>query len=61
MPVLTSESIVGQSLTAFFGWDPMPDLLEFVAWAGYLIVVCYIYLRPVQPAPPAGQPVEARG
>lgn len=54
---LTSQSVVGQSLTAFFGWDPEPDLLEFVVWAGYLLGVGYFFMRGVAPA----RPVEARG
>jgi len=44
---LTSESVLGQFLTAFLGWDAKPDLLEFVAWAGYLLGVGYFFLRPV--------------
>ena len=55
---LTSASVVGQSLTAFFGWDPKPDLLEFAAWATYLLAVGYVFLRPVNAAPQ--RPVEAR-
>ncbi len=53
---LTSASFVGQTLTAFLGWDPKPDLLEFVAWAAYLVGVGYAFLRPVgAPAPrPSG-------
>ncbi len=58
---LTSESILGQSLTAFLGWDPQPDLLEFVAWAGYLLGVGYFFLRPVSPAPVRSSSAEAHG
>lgn len=57
--VLTSESVVGQSLTAFLGWDPQPDLLEFAAWAFYLLGIGYLFLRPVSPAP--ARTAEARG
>lgn len=56
--MLTSASVVGQSLTAFLGWDPKPDLLEFVAWAAYLLAVGYAFLRPVNAA--TQRPVEAR-
>lgn len=49
---LGSGSVIGQSLTAFLGWDPKPDLLEFVLWAAYLFGVGYVFLRPtVAPAP----------
>lgn len=44
--VLTSQSTVGQFLTALIGWDPKPDLLEFAAWASYLFGVGYVFLRP---------------
>ena len=44
--MLTSESSLGQFIIAFFGWDPKPDLLEFVLWAGYVSVVGYLFLRP---------------
>lgn len=56
--VLTSQSIIGQSLTAFFGWDPEPDLLEFVVWASYLLGVGYYFLRGVGAGPT--RPVEPR-
>lgn len=48
--VLTSQSTVGQFLTAFIGWDPKPDLLEFAAWACYLLGVGYVFLRPEKAA-----------
>jgi high-affinity iron transporter len=44
--MLTSESSLGQFIIAFFGWDPKPDLLEFVLWAVYVAVVGYLFLRP---------------
>lgn len=43
---LTGESYLGQFLIAFFGWDPKPDLLEFVVWAAYVVIVGYLFLRP---------------
>jgi high-affinity iron transporter len=43
--ILTAESFVGQFLTAFFGWDPKPDLLEFAAWAAYLLVIGKLFAR----------------
>lgn len=47
--MLTSESFFGQFLIAFFGWDPKPDFLEFMLWAGYVAVVGYFFLRPQRP------------
>ncbi len=56
---LSSGSMVGQSLTAFLGWDPKPDLLEFAAWAAYLLGVGYLFVRPE--AAPAPRSTEVRG
>jgi high-affinity iron transporter len=56
---LGSGSVIGQSLTAFLGWDPKPDLLEFVAWAAYLFGVGYVFLRPT--ATPQPRAAGARG
>lgn len=60
--VLGSGSLVGQSLTAFVGWDPQPDLLEFAAWATYLFGVGYAFLRPTAARAPrsAGAPGGSR-
>lgn len=56
---LTSQSVLGQFLTSFFGWDARPDLLEFAAWFAYLVGVGYAFLRPATPAP-AMNPTKAR-
>lgn len=55
---LTSESMLGQFLTAFFGWDARPDLLEFAVWATYILGVGYAFLRPAT-STPAVQPAKA--
>ncbi len=51
--LLTSQSIAGQLLTGFLGWDPKPDLIEFAAWAVYIAAIGYAFLRlaasPAQP------------
>jgi high-affinity iron transporter len=49
-PVLGEETLVSELLTAFFGWDPAANLLELLAWATYIVVVGYAFLRP-QPLP----------
>jgi high-affinity iron transporter len=45
-PIVGEEGLVSELLTAFFGWDPEANLLEFVAWAAYLLAVGYAFLRP---------------
>lgn len=50
LTLLTHQSLLGQFLVAFFGWDPKPDLLEFGVWLGYILVVGYFFLRPQGPA-----------
>jgi high-affinity iron transporter len=55
-PLVGGEGFVSELLTALFGWDPDANLLEFVAWATYLLAVGYAFLRP-QPLPEgAAQP-----
>lgn len=56
---LTGESVVGQFLTAFTGWDPKPDLLEFGVWFLYVVIIGFAFLRP-QTAP-ARQTAKASG
>lgn len=61
--LLTSESVIGQFLTAFLGWDAKPDLLEFAAWSVYVLWVGYDFLRPPRSkdTAKAARPAEARG
>ena len=49
-PVVGEEAFVSELLTAFFGWDPEANFLEFIAWATYLLAVGFAFLRP-QPLP----------
>ena len=49
-PVVGEEAFVSELLTAFFGWDPEANFLEFIAWASYLLAVGFAFLRP-QPLP----------
>jgi high-affinity iron transporter len=59
-PVIGEGALVSELLTAFLGWNPEATLLEFVAWATYLLVVGFAFLRPhplpesvtARPAPP---------
>lgn len=49
MPVLGATSAVGQFLGVLVGWDPRPDLLEFLVWLAYLVGVGYLFFRPQEP------------
>ncbi len=59
-PIIGEGALVSELLTAFLGWNPEATLLEFVAWATYLLVVGFAFLRPhplpesvaARPAPP---------
>ena len=49
-------------LRALFGYSSTPEWSTLIAWAVYLVVVLYLYTRPVRPTPrpsEAGQPVVA--
>jgi high-affinity iron transporter len=45
--VVNEDSHVGQFLTALFGYNGNPSLLEVVAWATYLVVALVFFLRPL--------------
>lgn len=49
-PIIGSETLVSELLTAFLGWNPEATLLQLLAWAAYLLSVGYIFLCP-QPMP----------
>jgi hypothetical protein len=59
-PMLGNGSLVSGLLTAFLGWNPEAHLLEFVAWAVYILWVGYAFLRPQPPAGGGARPAEAR-
>ena len=48
-------SIIGQMLRALFGYTSSPEVITFVVWLTYIVVVLTLFLRPVKsvPAPPA--------
>ncbi len=58
-PVVGEGALVSELLRAFVGWDPEANFLEFVAWAGYLLVVGFAFLRP-QPLPEGAASPAAR-
>jgi high-affinity iron transporter len=59
-PVVGEGSLVSELLTALFGWDAEANLLELVAWAVYILLVGYAFLRPQPPAGRVARPAEAR-
>jgi len=42
------STILGQTLRALFGYTSTPEVLTFVVWLTYIVVVLALYLRPVQ-------------
>ena len=48
--------IVGQLLRALFGYSSTPEWATLIAWITYVVVVLFLYTRPVRPseARPAG-------
>jgi high-affinity iron transporter len=60
--ILSHEDGIGQFLRALFGYSANPEVITFVAWAAYIVIVLALFLRPVRrpPAPVAAatsQPV----
>jgi high-affinity iron transporter len=46
---------IGQLLRALFGYSSNPEWITLLAWLAYVVVVMFLYLRPVKPA--ASKPV----
>ena len=44
--IVSEDSHVGRFLTALFGYNGDPSLLEVVAWATYLVVALSFFLQP---------------
>ena len=51
--------IIGQFLRALFGYSSQPEVTTLVVWAGYVVVVLALFLRPV--APPAPRVARSAG
>ena len=45
-PILPENSLLGLFLTAIFGYNANPSLLEVVAYFTYLIIILIIYFKP---------------
>jgi high-affinity iron transporter len=46
-------SVIGQMLRALFGYTSSPEVITFVVWLTYIVVVLALFLRPVKSAPVA--------
>ena len=53
------HSIVGQLLRALFGYTSSPEVITFVVWLTYVVVVLTLFLRPVKSVPSPPAPVAA--
>jgi high-affinity iron transporter len=42
--------VVGSILRALVGYTSTPEWITFVAWLAYVVIVLYLYTRPVRPA-----------
>jgi high-affinity iron transporter len=49
-------SVLGQFLHAVFGYTATPEVVTFVAWLTYVVVVLTLFLRPVKPIPRPATP-----
>jgi high-affinity iron transporter len=54
--VLPHKEGVGQFLRALFGYTSQPEWITLASWAGYIVAVLWLYLRPTPPHP--GAPAE---
>jgi high-affinity iron transporter len=44
--------VIGSILRALVGYTSTPEWITFLAWLGYVVVVLYLYTRPVRPSHP---------
>jgi high-affinity iron transporter len=51
-----SGNIIGQFLRAIFGYSATPEVTTFLVWLTYVVVVLYLFLRPMKPVAPAPAP-----
>ena len=42
--------VLGSILRALVGYTSTPEWITFLAWLGYIVVVLYLYTRPITPA-----------
>ena len=51
-PEAGALGVVGSILRALVGYTSTPEWITFVVWLGYLVVVLYLYTRPLRPSEP---------
>ena len=49
-PANGALGVIGSILRALVGYTSTPEWITFVAWLGYILVVLFLYTRPVRPA-----------
>jgi high-affinity iron transporter len=49
-PEAGALGVVGSILRALVGYTSTPEWITFLAWLGYIVVVLFLYTRPVAPA-----------
>jgi high-affinity iron transporter len=42
--------IIGSILRALVGYTSSPEWITFLSWLGYIVIVLFLYLRPIRPA-----------
>ncbi len=50
--VLSHETGIGQFLRALFGYSATPEVITLAVWLAYIVIVLWLYLRPVAPPQP---------
>ena len=49
---MASLASIGQLLRAMFGYTSNPEWITLLTWLAYVVVVMFLYLRPIKPAQP---------
>ena len=55
----SSGNLLGQFLRAIFGYSATPEVTTFVVWLTYVVVVLFLFLRPMKPVAQATAPKSA--
>ena len=50
--ILPHTEGIGQFLRALFGYTSSPEWVTLITWASYIVVVLWLYLRPLPPSTP---------
>ena len=45
------DNLLGEMLRAIFGYTSTPEWITFISWLAYIVIVLYLYTRPMSPAP----------